>query len=64
MRDDEMILASEVALIAGVSEALVVKWRKGKTGPPYYNLGMGERPLFRYRRKEVTEWLESRRRNG
>jgi predicted site-specific integrase-resolvase len=47
----------EVAQILEMNTKTLARWRERKLGPPYYAL---VKP--RYRRSDVEQWLETRRR--
>jgi predicted DNA-binding transcriptional regulator AlpA len=50
----------DVARIAGLSVASVRRWRLLRQGPKYLKIGAA----VRYRREDVSAWLESRPSGG
>ena len=52
------LTTKQVAGIIGVSTHYVQDLIKSQKGPPVYRIG----PRYRFRKQEVLEWLESKRR--
>lgn len=48
---------AELAELLGVKRETLVKWRKRKTGPAYYRVGL----KIRYDSADVERWMESRK---
>jgi len=59
MPDESLLTPNDVAEILGVSVGTLAQWRHRGHGPRFYSL-TGQ--AVRYRRSDVDEWVESRRR--
>jgi predicted DNA-binding transcriptional regulator AlpA len=55
--DNRLLDERAVGELLGVSVALLRKWRLFRNGPSYHKVGR----LVRYSRKDVVDWLHSRR---
>ena len=55
---DQMLAEHETAKILCQSVRTLQKWRVTGFGPEFFKIGRS----VRYRRREVLEWIESRRR--
>lgn len=57
---DEMLTPDEVAGIAKVKKQTLAEWRWRGTGPPFHKLGKSRCSRVRYKRRDVTAWMEDR----
>lgn len=55
---EDLLTQKEVAAEWGVSEKALEKWRVTGEGPPYIKLGKGRCARVRYRRRDVTKFVE------
>lgn len=55
---DDLLNQKEVAAEWGVSEKALEKWRLTGEGPPYIKMGKGRCGRIRYRRRDVTKFVE------
>ena len=54
---DDLLTTGELCAWLNISRETVYTHRKRGTGPDAYNMGRG----LRFKRRDVLEWLESRR---
>lgn len=57
---EELLTEHDVSRVTGLSLASVRRWRLLRQGPKYLKLGSA----VRYRREDVSAWLESRPTGG
>jgi predicted DNA-binding transcriptional regulator AlpA len=57
---EELLTEHDVSRVTGLSLASVRRWRLLRQGPKYLKLGSA----VRYRREDVSTWLESRPSGG
>ena len=55
----ELLTTAEVAKMLSLGERTVSRWSRSGVMPSPVKLGAGRRPSVRYRRLEITEWMES-----
>jgi hypothetical protein len=55
---DDLLNQKEVAAEWGVSEKALEKWRLTGEGPPYIKMGKGRCGRIRYRRSDVSKFVE------
>jgi predicted DNA-binding transcriptional regulator AlpA len=58
---DALLFQSEAAYLTGTSGRTLEAWRLHGGGPPFIALG---RRAVRYRRRDLLEWIEARRRRS
>lgn len=54
---DPLLSSGEVALMLGVSQATLSRWRFEGSGPRYLKLGSTPKAVVRYRRSDVLAYL-------
>lgn len=54
----DLLSQKEVAAEWGVSEKALEKWRLTGEGPPYIKMGKGRCGRIRYRRSDITKYVE------
>jgi predicted DNA-binding transcriptional regulator AlpA len=57
---EDLITESEAAERLSLSVRTLADMRRASTGPRWYDLGAGGRPVVRYKPSELDEWLASR----
>lgn len=55
---EDLLKQKEVAAEWGVSEKALEKWRLTGEGPPYIKMGKGRCAAVRYRRRDVTKFVD------
>lgn len=48
----------EASKVAAVSVGTLRRWRCEGTGPPFYKFGRSRNSPIRYKKSDITEWLE------
>jgi hypothetical protein len=58
--DDVLLDSGDVARLLKVTIRTVHGWRQTGEGPAYVKVGKGPNALIRYRRKDVTSYIDDR----
>ncbi len=59
-----LLTEEEAAELLGIEPHTLGKYRRAGNGPPYVQLSKGKkRQLVRYRRLDIEEWIEQKRKN-
>ena len=56
----DLLTEKEAAELLRISARSLAEHRRACTGPRWYDLGSGDRPLVRYRQGDLDAWLASR----
>jgi predicted DNA-binding transcriptional regulator AlpA len=62
VKDKELLTVEELAALLGLATRTVYvrRWRHPEDLPPAIIVGTGPRPVIRFRRRDVDEWLDAR----
>jgi predicted DNA-binding transcriptional regulator AlpA len=55
----ELLTTKQAAELLNIGERTLWRWSRCGLSPPPNKIGIGPRPAVRYRKSDLTEWIEA-----